>query len=66
MIGLGRWTGIDAAESGAWSFGSLRDSENAAAADRGFPNTGFRIFRIVNRDQLQCAPQSEIFTAVTR
>ena len=49
MTGFGRETGIDAAESGCLSFGSVRESENTADGGRGFPNVGFRICRIVNR-----------------
>jgi len=49
MTGFGRETGIEAAESGCLSLGNFRESENAADGGRGFPNVGFRIFRIVNR-----------------
>jgi hypothetical protein len=59
MVGCGRDTGIEAAESGCLSRGSFRDSENIAAADRGLPSLGFRMYGHRKPNQLECAPPSE-------
>jgi hypothetical protein len=46
-LGLGRGGTIAAAERGAFSRGSVRESENAAFAERGMATRGFRMPKIV-------------------
>ena len=58
MVGFGRGA-VDAAESGCFSFGSFRDSENMAEADLGLPNVGFRMWGHRNPNRLECAPRPE-------